>query len=373
MPSSAEGRQPGKVADDSAARIDRRRLRLAREARGESQTELAAKAGLSAAAISQFENGAARPSSHTLARIADALDFPPAFFDRASGPNVGEELGGFFRSLRSTSATDRRRARSRAQLLCYFTRVLEEHVQLPVLDLPRRPITDGATEDDVEGIAAEVRNQWKVPAGPIDDVVRLLEKHGIVAARFPVDSEQVDAFSVPFPDRPVVVLGSDKSDRPRSRFDGAHELGHLVMHSEEDCGSKTVETEAHWFAAAFLMPADEIRPLLPTLPDWGRLQELKKLWGVSMQALLMRARNLRVMEPQIYVQAMKTMSARGWRKSEPSYLGPPEMPVLLGRAIQAIEQKGLTLDVVAADASLPMDEVNAFVGAGSDQRPRVEL
>ena len=107
-----------------------------------------------------------------------------------------------------------------------------------------------------------------MPPGPIADVVELLESHGVVVIRLPLDSADVDAFSLPFPDHPVVVLGSDKTDRARSRFDGAHELGHLVMHGEQIWGIKEVETQAHQFAAAFLMPANEIRDQLPTTVDW---------------------------------------------------------------------------------------------------------
>lgn len=357
----------------TAARFDRRRLRLARESRGLSQVELAGDAELTAAAISQFEKGVARPSLDTVSKLASALQFPPSFFLRSGGTSVGEELDGFFRSLRSTTATDRRRARARAQLLCYFTRVLERHVRLPELDLPRHEVDGGATREEVEAIAGEARVAWKLGPGPIDNAVRTLERHGIVAARFPVDSERVDAFSVPFPDRPIVVLGSDKSDRVRSRFDAAHELGHLLMHGEGDCGSKTVENQAHWFAAAFLMPAGEIRSQLPPVADWEQLRELKRHWSVSMAALLIRARNLKVMSEVGYVQAMKTMSARGWRRSEPGYLGPPETPVLLGKAVEAVEEKGLSLADIAADADLPLDEVMIFVGAGSDTRPSVEL
>ncbi len=33
------------------------------------------------------------------------------------------------------------------------------------------------------------------------------------------DTADVDAFSLPFHDRPVIVLGADKNDRKRSRFD----------------------------------------------------------------------------------------------------------------------------------------------------------
>ena len=337
------------------------------------QRDLAASAGLTAAAVSQFEKGVARPSAASLDGLAQTLRFPTSFFSMPSGTSIGEDMDGYFRSLRSTSATDRRRARARAQLLCYFVRVLERRVNLPVLVLPRFALDSMPDPEDVELLAEQTRSEWGVPAGPIEHVVRTLERHGIIAARFPVDSECVDAFSVPFPDRPVVVLGSDKSDRGRSRFDAAHELGHLVMHGEGESGTKIVENQAHWFAAAFLMPADDIRSELPSTADWDRLIGLKKKWGTSIAALLRRAQTLGVMNEVTYVQAMKTMSARGWRRSEPGYLGAPENPVLLGKAVQLVDQLGLSLSDIAADAELPLDEVMAFVGAASDSRPSVEL
>ena len=62
-----------------------------------------------------------------------------------------------------------------------------------------------------------------MPNGPVPNVAETLEKHGILVIRLPLDTADVDAFSLPFHDRPVVVLGTDKNDRARSRFDGAHE------------------------------------------------------------------------------------------------------------------------------------------------------
>jgi Zn-dependent peptidase ImmA (M78 family)/transcriptional regulator with XRE-family HTH domain len=357
----------------SAAQFSKRRLRLARESRGFTQRELATKTRLTAAAVSQFESGAARPSPSTLEDLARAVGFPPDFFARPTGASVGEELHAYFRSLRSTSAADRRRARARAQLLCYFTRVLERYVRLPALDLPRHAVKLSASREEVEQVAGETRSAWQLACGPLDHMVRCLERHGIVAARFPVDSTRVDAFSVPFPDRPILVLGSDKSDRGRSKFDAAHELGHLVMHEQEGSSARAIETQAQWFAAALLMPADDIRPQLPTDPDWQRLFELKRHWGVSIAALLLRARTLGVMTEHTYIQSMKTMSARGWRRSEPGYLGAPEMPVVLGRAIQLAEERGSSLADLARDAQLPLDEVREFVGAGSDPRPTVNV
>jgi Zn-dependent peptidase ImmA (M78 family) len=82
--------------------------------------------------------------------------------------------------------------------------------------------------------------------------LRQLERHGVVVVRTQTFQREVDAFSVNFPGRPVVVLGVDKAVTARSRFDAAHELGHLVLRSESHAGTKEAEKQAHRFGAAFL-------------------------------------------------------------------------------------------------------------------------
>ena len=202
-----------------------------------------------------------------------------------------------------------------------LTLALESVTALPDLDLPRHRVTVDTTEAEIEEIAAQVRHQWGLPPGPVADVIRCVERNGIVTTRVHTDLDKVDAFCVPYSDRPIIVLGANKGLRDRSRFDTAHELGHLVMHSPEDEGSKTAEKQAHRFAAAFLMPAEDIRHELPDKAQWPRLVELKAKWQVSIAALLTRARTLGVMAPNTYVQAYKFMSMRGWRKVEPGRLG----------------------------------------------------
>jgi Zn-dependent peptidase ImmA (M78 family)/transcriptional regulator with XRE-family HTH domain len=303
--------------------FERARLRVARELVGISQNQLATQVSLSAAAISQFESGAARPSPDTVAALGAALMVPAGFFARP----VAETHEGFFRSLRRTGVTDRRRARAVAHVAHDLALAAAAIGQFPVSDVPRIPATGlDAPPDEIEDIARQVRAQWRVPPGPVADVVGLLEMHGIVVIRLPLDSTDVDAFSLPFADHPVVVLGTDKNDRARSRFDGAHELAHLVLHGEQIWGIKEVETQAHRFAAAFLMPADEIGDQLPTTVDWPRLFELKRYWQVSLAALLMRARTLHRMSESTYLTAIKAASARGWRRLEPVPLGSPERP-----------------------------------------------
>lgn len=317
--------------------FERARLRVARELVGLSQSQLATQLGVSPAAISQFESGAARPSADTVAALSGTLRVPAAFFAQP----VTETHDGFFRSLRRTAVMDRRRAGAVAQVAHDVALAAAVAGRFPVGDVPRISSSGlDASLGEIENIAGQVRARWGVPPGPIADVVKLLEAHGVVVIRLPLNSADVDAFSLPFADHPVVVLGSDKNDRARSRFDGAHELAHLVLHGEQIWGIKEVEFQAHRFAAAFLMPAEEIRDQLPATVDWPRLFELKRYWQVSLAALLMRARTLNRMSESTYLTAIKAASARGWRRLEPVPLGAPELPKKL-------------LDFLASHASQP--------------------
>ena len=349
---------------------------MARELRGLSQVQLAREAGsVTSASLSQFENGHTRPSAATLRRLAVALRVPLGFFAAPAHPPQTESTTGFFRSLRSTLPRDRHQALAYVHLARELTLQLEMRVALPELVLPRtpQPITDEATREDIEALAQDARNEWNIPSGPIRDVVRVLERHGIVTTRFRVALDKVDAFSVSFPDRPVVALGSDKGLRDRSRFDVAHELGHLVMHCPDQAGSKIIEAQAHQFAAAFLMPAADIVAELPASADWATLLRLKAKWHVSIAALIRRARDLSVMDERTYVQACKTMSVRGWRKHEPGDLGSPEKPILLRRAIEVAAEIGTTLSDLVRRAGLPENDVRAILGNDEDRRPRVKL
>jgi Zn-dependent peptidase ImmA (M78 family)/DNA-binding XRE family transcriptional regulator len=349
------------------------RVRLARELRGLTQRELVDLAGgvVTSAALSQIEKGRTRPSAQTLAEIARATKCPPEFFVARVGDR---SPAGFFRSLRAASARDRRQHLARARLLHDLVDALEEYVSLPELDLPRFALRR-ADEDDVEAVAERVRIAWQVTEGPVPHVTRLLERHGVVVVRVANFTREVDAFSVCFDQRPIVVLGSEKAATARSRFDAAHELAHLVLHSDEDAAQKYAERQAHAFAAAFLMPASVIREELPTRADWPKLIRLKARWRVSIQALLRRANTLGVMSDQRYVSALKAMSVRKWRVNEPGddRLGPLEEPALLPSAFRHLSDLGLTWRDVARDASLPVDEVQRLIEGTRTLRPRVEL
>jgi Zn-dependent peptidase ImmA (M78 family)/transcriptional regulator with XRE-family HTH domain len=349
--------------EDLRQTFDGNQLRIARELRRMTQAELARSAveaghpnGLTATAVSQFELGAAVPTVVTLKALVAALKIDATFLSYAAVDDEAN-LPAFFRSLRSTPAQERKYARNVVQLVHRLAVVLDQHVGLPPRDVPRIPC-DPFDDADVRRAAAEdaaraVRKAWRIDRGPVADVVRTIESHGIVCTRLLFRDERVDAFSVNFSDHPVAVLATDKDKWDRSRFDAAHELGHLVMH-DEAAGVPEAERQAHEFAAAFLMPARDVQDVLPAHADWRRLMDLKNEWGVSIAALLMRARTLGIMAETTYVSATKMMSARGWRRHEPVD-GTPETPALLHDALARSRRRHVAAEELRREAAIPLD------------------
>lgn len=313
------------------------------------------------AAIAHYEGGLAAPSSAVLVQLQVSLGVGPGFFARRA---TGETLSASFRSLRSAPAIERRRARQVAQLVHDVVDVLSAAVRLPQWQSIHIQ-TAGLAPDEAAAVA---RNAWGVPSGPIPDVVRVLERAGCVCAVTSSTAPEVDAFSVPFQPTPVVMLSAVKGKRDRSRFDAAHEAGHLLLHRDSPKEVKVQEAEAHAFAAAFLMPADQIRQELPDHADWLLLAELKQRWGVSLGSLVKRCADLGRIDKAQYTSAMKYMSMRGWRKQEPIDLGPCEEPMLLREAMKAA---GLGVPGIAAALRLPTADLEELLGESIDSRPAV--
>jgi Zn-dependent peptidase ImmA (M78 family) len=261
---------------------------------------------------------------------------------------------------------------ARASAVHDLVAAIEHFVQLPPVSVPRLKLSDF---ESIEHIASEVRSRWSLPAGPVESVVRELERNGCVVIQQDGFEHAVDAYSVRYPEHAIVVLGKTKGSTARSRFDAAHELAHLVLHDDSVAGTSTAEKQANSFAASFLMPAAEIAHELPQVPDWDLFVELKIRWRVSIGALLYRARTLGVMDEHNYTKAMKTMSARGWRKQEPGdrALGAPEQPVLLNRAAKLAFENGETIESISELAALPPLLVEQLLDSGGDSRPVLVL
>lgn len=346
------------------------RLTLARELRGMTKAELAERIEKTPAAIGQFEGGGramCRPDPKTLGAMALALGLPVAFFTRKTPAKVLDVDGCHFRSLRSASQRERRKLLARGTLLCDLMTFLEEQV-----DFPREQVSRVAqvvhAEADIEECALRVRREWGLGLGPINNVINLLEKNGILITRVPDTCVDVDAFSTWHDGRPLVFLVMQKGSTSRTRFDACHELGHLVMHADVAAGSPELERQANRFASAFLLPKESFLVECPRWLNWAHFYELKRRWKVSVGALLRRAFDLRCISEATYRRAYVHLNKTGERtheRDEP----PPEPPTLLAKAIEAVHPD-ITVQDLAARAGLSIADLEALVDLGELQTAR---
>lgn len=334
------------------------RLTLARQLAGLKKVQLATRIDKTPTAISAYESGRTRPAPNTVAELCMALGVEPSFFlaTPATAQSVLPNVAPHFRSLRSTTQLARDQATAFGAVVHDVISAFERHVDLPIRDVPVH-VVDVDSEGSMEPIEAArvLRKSWQLGNGPIGHLLRKTENQGIVSTFSPVQAASLDAYSFETPTRPVVILNPLKGDYFRQRFDLAHELGHIVMHADVEPGSRVVEGQANRFASEFLMPADEVMPSLPRRLNWPQLQELKEYWGVSLQALLFRARDLGAIGDVTYRNAMMRMSKEGWRRREPGTHPNVEQPSLLPRAKQLLEEAGVTSAEIAAEARAPMN------------------
>ena len=351
--------------------FDPARLALARRLAGLRRTVLAQAAGVTPAAITQYEKNQSRPTLPVVEAMADALDVSPEFF-RAGRPVAAlDSSGAHFRSLRSTSALERDKALAFGELALAVLDAVERYVELPPLRLPDFNVSPDLHLAEVAELARKARVAFGVEAGPVPHVVRLLESHGVVVVQLDDATRRVDAFSHLQGSRPLVLLNPLKGDKARGRFDAAHELGHLVMHHDTEPGSRLVEEQAHAFAAEFLAPAEEISSELPRRLDWTVLHALKRRWGISLKALLVRGYHLEHFSESTYKRGLRQLNV--WGLPEPGPLGAPESPVLLPRAVALLGEEDDPVTWLSEETGLPSAVIMRVLAAAGSEKERPVL
>jgi Zn-dependent peptidase ImmA (M78 family)/transcriptional regulator with XRE-family HTH domain len=299
--------------------------------------------GVSPASVTQYEAGNTHPPAGAIRQAALALGVPVEYLYIQPGRRVPKlETRSHFRSLRATRQRQRDQADAAAEHLYDLVEFLDQRLDLPTVDIPLYPLdAEQSAPKAIEIASSRVREAWGLPDGPVSHMVRLLETKGVVVARLGEVPAEVDAFSRWLDRRPIVLLSTAKQDKGRSRFDAAHELGHLVLHPEPEAGDRVRERQAHAFAASFLMPAPEVVFDLPrrlTRPEhWEELFAARRRWGVSAAALLYRSRELAVISDAAFRRAMTHLSKQGLRRHDGNALGPPEQPLLIQEALRSLQ------------------------------------
>lgn len=316
-------------------------LLTARRAAGLTQEDLASACDVTQAALSRYEQDLRVPDEQTLEKLATALGVTRRFLERAQSPNGAMAVDAHMRRRRTAKPTVWRQLEAKLNMLRLHIQQMGEIVDLaPSLTLPS---VDPVTVDPADA-ARLVRMQWRMPIGPVRGLIHWMEAAGCVVVAQDFGTDRVDALSQWVAGVPVVLVNTT-APPDRLRLTLAHELGHLVLHREEVV--EDLEEQANAFAAEFLMPEAMIRSDLRDL-TLAKAGALKRVWWVSMQALIERAFHLRLLPPTKRTSLYKQLSARGMRANEPfGEFIPREEPALTAAIATQLRGQGLSPDEIA--------------------------
>lgn len=338
---------------------------LARESRGMTQEQLAARTGLAQGTISKIEHGARELADADVALFAEALDYPTSFFYRW-GPQYGQGSVCHHRKRQSMPVMQLKQIHASMNVMRMSTTDLLRGIEISAeLQFPRMEIDDYGSPEE---IAQLVRRTWQLPLGPVKNLIESVEAAGGIVIPSAFNTDKLDAVSQRPVDQPPFFFVSDAAPGDRLRFSLAHELGHIIMHSVP---APEQEAEANRFAAEFLMPAKEIKPDLEGL-NLARLAELKRYWKVAMQAIVMRAHALGTISDRQKRSFFTRFSQLGYRKTEPVTI-PREEPTLIRRVIDFHRSAhGYTNADLSIAARLSEGEFGSVFGDQGDA-PRLRL
>lgn len=320
-----------------------KRLRSARLYRGMTIEELATKLDVSKQTISQYENNRTETPFDKILAVSRELDFPYDYFLQPDVFNV-KSGSTYFRSLLKTSKKYRVEHTVKMEHLAVIYSILKEYVEFPEVSLPEPKCYSSPTE-----AAHALRDFWGLGQEPLADMVRILEKHGIIVTMFPTSTDDIDAFSqlveINGQDIYLVALSKNKDTAARTHFDIAHELGHIILHEwTEDVETlsreqfKEREKEANEFASAFLMPEGSFLRDISAYPaSLEYYTQLKKKWKVSIGAMLYRSCDLGAITQNQYQYMIRIMQKKDWRRCEPlDNVLKTARPSLLSDAVQVL-------------------------------------
>lgn len=294
--------------------MNHKQLTFAREFKGYSQTELSNKIqGLSQSNLSKFEKGLGVLSEDLQKKIIDFLGFPEDFYNRKINTIIENAN---YRKRATVSKTKILKFENKCKVIGYVIDELSESIEWPDFKLAPLNVEDGYAP---EYIANYTRRLLKVNVDePIKNIFSILETAGIIIYEIN-DDEKFDGVSfITDKGNPIIIVNKNFSN-DRKRFTIAHELGHILMHNENNfpiSSYRDKEKEANQFASEFLMPENYIKNSLRNL-KLSEVGNLKNYWLTSMSSIIRRAKDLKCIDDNRYKYFLIEMSRNGFTKKEP--------------------------------------------------------
>jgi len=339
------------------------RLKQLRLARGLTLDGLAEKMGgaVTKQALSKYEKGTTSPSPAVLTKLAEALCVKAAELFRESAVTIK------LVAYRKQAALLKR---DQEAIESFVRESLEERIRLQSfvqeqgrLNLPVKKFCVERLED-AEKAAEALRKKWNLGEAPIANVVALLEDQLVHVFEVDGTNEKFDGISALAFDEDGVLKGAAVISRnmiagERQRLNIVHELGHVVLDIAEEVDE---EKAAFRFAGAFLAPAAVVFREVGrnrTSIQMKELLLLKKLFGMSIQALLFRLRDLGIITESTYKWSCIQVNRMGMRKKEAGEL-PREEPQWLKRNVLRAVSEGV----------LPRVEAERLLGESLEEEHR---
>jgi Zn-dependent peptidase ImmA (M78 family)/DNA-binding XRE family transcriptional regulator len=327
------------------------RLSVARQRRQLSKKGFADLVGVTAHTITRCELGETVPSEGHIKKFAEVLGFPLEFFYRKD-IEVADPSMVSFRSQRAMTAAERDAAMAAGAIGFEISDWVEEK-----FDLPKARVPDLSLYEP-ELAAVLLRQDWGLGEEPISNMIHLLESRGVRVFSLAENTKRVNAFSLWRGDKPYIFLNTMKTAE-NSRFDAAHELGHLVLHQDGKTTGRAAEEQANQFASAFLLPKADVLAQARSVRSIDRLILLKRRWKVSLMALIVRLGRLGLITPWTYRDFCIQVRMR-YKDEEPDGIE-REKSVVWQKVMQSLWSERLTQLDIAKDLHLPETEVSTLI------------
>lgn len=335
------------------------RLKAARVMAGLSMDALVAKMGhkVSKQAISKYENNLMTPDSAILIALSDALGVKPDYF--YSKYEIAVDSINF----RKRAALGKKAVESlKARIKDTIERYSELESFFPDSRSFANPLAGFVISslDDIRGAAMKLREAWGLGSeGPIGYVIDCLEEHSIRVLEID-GGDGFDGLSGWVNQSPFIILNST-APSDRKRLTALHEFAHLSLKFSDSLSDSEREKLCHSFGGAFLLPRDVLIKELGSKRleiSFFELDRLKQQYGISMQAIMYRARQEEIVSEYIYESFSREISARNWRKQEPNRYPIDDHPLRFEQLLhRAISEEMISVSKAAYLANTSIEDI----------------
>ena len=327
------------------------RVELVRRRLGLTKIGFAKALGVDRKTVQRFESGECDLSAKTIDALTNISGYPKDFFERGDFDFPDPEAVSF-RSLRSLVASARDAALAAGALAFELDDWVTERFDLPAHSIPRinclLPIE----------AAISLRTHWSIGERPIGNMINLLESHGVRVFSLVEETRHLDAYSFWRNEKPYVFLNTMKTAE-HSRFDAAHELGHLVLHKHGGPTHRNAEDDANAFASAFLIPPNDLRAQMPYVRSLRDIIDKKGRWGVSAAALAYALHKRGVISDWHYRGYCIELNKYG-RGKEPLGMK-AETSQFWQKVLAELWRSGMALSHLANELKIPEHEITSLL------------